>query len=244
MCARLIGSEPVRDSKSGEVRPCRAGDIALLAPTGSELWRYEEALEQHGTHCSSRLRSPHEAASTYPSSGLLPRRRCTGTGPARKSDRAAPNGSRSRLVDVRSHDLSHSVASGGLLVVEGLPMIGKLLGNTQVQTTERYAYLANDPVKAAANRIASRIADIAGLSATLRSAGRCRSFSACEQGALGGLLHYLIVFSMNPSVLAFSIKVRTFARSRPDGTSASISSFRVTSLPGRVASCSTTASTI
>ena len=48
MCARLIGSEPVRDPKSGEQRPCRAGDIALLAPTGSELWRYEEALEQHG----------------------------------------------------------------------------------------------------------------------------------------------------------------------------------------------------
>ncbi len=47
MCARLIGSEPVRDPKSGELRPCRAGDIALLAPTGSELWRYEEALEQY-----------------------------------------------------------------------------------------------------------------------------------------------------------------------------------------------------
>ena len=48
MCARLIGSEPVHDARSGEQRPCRAGDIALLAPTGSELWRYEEALEQHG----------------------------------------------------------------------------------------------------------------------------------------------------------------------------------------------------
>ena len=48
MCARLIGSEPVRDPKGGKQRPCRAGDIALLAPTGSELWRYEEALEQHG----------------------------------------------------------------------------------------------------------------------------------------------------------------------------------------------------
>ena len=48
LCARLIGSEPVRDPKSGEQRLCRAGDIALLAPTGSELWRYEEALEQHG----------------------------------------------------------------------------------------------------------------------------------------------------------------------------------------------------
>ena len=169
---------------------------------------------------------------------LRPRRRCTGTAPARKSDRAAPNGSRSKLVDVRSHDLSHSVASGGLLVGEGLPMIGKL------QTTERYAYLANDPVKAVANRIASRVAEFAGLSATLRSAGACRSFSACEQGALGGLLLYLIVFSMKPRVLAFSINVRTLARSRPDGTSASISSFRVTSLPGRVVSCSTTASTI
>ena len=36
---------------------------------------------------------------------------------------------------------------------------------------DRNAYLANDPVKAAANRIASRIAEFAGLSATLRSAG-------------------------------------------------------------------------
>ena len=198
---------------------------------------------------SLRLTAIDVSGPSYAMSGprtrpLRPRRRCTGTTPARKSDQAAPNGSRSRVVDVRCHDLSHSVASGGLLVGEGLPMIEKLLGNTQVQTTERYAYLANDPVKAAANRIASRIADIAGLSATLRSAGGCRSFSACEQGALGGLLHYLIVFSMNPRVLAFSINVRTFARSRPDGTSASISSFRVTSLPGRVVSCSTTASTI
>ena len=46
MCARLIGSEPVCDPKTGGQRLCRAGDIALLAPTGSELWRYEEVLEQ------------------------------------------------------------------------------------------------------------------------------------------------------------------------------------------------------
>ena len=39
------------------------------------------------------------------------------------------------LDDVRIHDLRHSFASGGLLVGEGLPMIGKLLGHTQVQTT-------------------------------------------------------------------------------------------------------------
>ena len=69
---------------------------------------------------------------------------------------------RAELDDVRIHDLRHSFASGGLLVGEGLPMIGKLLGHTQVQTTARYAHLANDPVKSAANRIASRIAEVVG----------------------------------------------------------------------------------
>ena len=69
---------------------------------------------------------------------------------------------RAGLNDVRLHDLRHSFASGGLLVGEGLPMIGKLLGHTQVQTTARYAHLANDPLKAAANRIANRIAEVAG----------------------------------------------------------------------------------
>ena len=69
---------------------------------------------------------------------------------------------RADLDDVRIHDLRHSFASGGLLVGEGLPMIGKLLGHTQVQTTARYAHLASDPVKSAANRIASRIAKVSG----------------------------------------------------------------------------------
>lgn len=48
LCARLIGSETILDRKTGETRLCRAGDIALLAPTGSDLWRYEEALERFG----------------------------------------------------------------------------------------------------------------------------------------------------------------------------------------------------
>ncbi|WP_316186335.1 MULTISPECIES: site-specific integrase [unclassified Bradyrhizobium] len=63
-----------------------------------------------------------------------------------------------RLDDVRIHDLRHTFASGGLLVGEGLPMIGKLLGHTQVQTTARYAHLASHPVKQAATRISDRLA--------------------------------------------------------------------------------------
>ncbi len=48
LCARLIESHPIIDRRSDAERPCQPGDIALLAPTGAELWRYEEALERRG----------------------------------------------------------------------------------------------------------------------------------------------------------------------------------------------------
>ncbi|MBR1240299.1 UvrD-helicase domain-containing protein [Bradyrhizobium sp. AUGA SZCCT0274] len=48
LCARLIDSQRIIDRRSGTRRLCKAGDIALLAPTGAELWRYEEALERRG----------------------------------------------------------------------------------------------------------------------------------------------------------------------------------------------------
>jgi site-specific recombinase XerD len=37
-------------------------------------------------------------------------------------------------------------------------MIGKLLGHTQVQTTARYAHLANDPIKMAVESVSSQLA--------------------------------------------------------------------------------------
>ena len=64
---------------------------------------------------------------------------------------------RARLEEVRIHDLRHSFASGALALGEVLPMIGKLLGHTQVQTTARYAHLAPDTVKASAARIGDSI---------------------------------------------------------------------------------------
>lgn len=67
---------------------------------------------------------------------------------------------RAGLDDVRLHDLRHSfasvAASGGL----SLPMIGKLLGHTQAATTERYAHLAADPLRAANEAIGARIAAV------------------------------------------------------------------------------------
>ena len=48
---------------------------------------------------------------------------------------------RAGLDDVRIHDLRHSFASRALALGESLPMIGKLLGHTQVQTKACPQYL-------------------------------------------------------------------------------------------------------
>jgi len=41
-------------------------------------------------------------------------------------------------------------------------MIGKLLGHTQVQTTARYAHLAADPVKEAADNVSKTLQQALG----------------------------------------------------------------------------------
>jgi len=52
-CARLIGNITLRRGE-GEPRPVAPGDIALLAPIGTDLWRYERALEEAGLPFSSQ----------------------------------------------------------------------------------------------------------------------------------------------------------------------------------------------
>ena len=65
---------------------------------------------------------------------------------------------RAGLEDMRLHDCRHSYASRALALGESLPMIGKLLGHTQVETTARYAHLAEDSVRSSAVRISDSIA--------------------------------------------------------------------------------------
>lgn len=64
---------------------------------------------------------------------------------------------RAGLKDARIHDLRHTFASVAVSNGQSLPMIGKLLGHTQVQTTARYAHLANEPVLVAANDVSTLI---------------------------------------------------------------------------------------
>lgn len=67
---------------------------------------------------------------------------------------------RAGLDDVRIHDLRHTFASTAVAAGQSLPMIGKLLGHTQVQTTARYAHLAASPVKGAADAITEVLAQV------------------------------------------------------------------------------------
>jgi integrase len=61
------------------------------------------------------------------------------------------------LDDLRIHDLRHSFASVAASMGESLPIIGKLLGHTQAQTTARYAHLQMDPLRAASNAIGAAV---------------------------------------------------------------------------------------
>ncbi|WP_363091363.1 tyrosine-type recombinase/integrase [Nitrobacter sp. 62-23] len=92
--------------------------------------------------------------------------------------------SEAMLDDVRIHDLRHTFASGGLQVGEGLSMIGKLLGHTQVQTTARYAHLASDAVKQAADKISERLA--AALFSTSRDSSESSAISGTRPSASDG----------------------------------------------------------
>jgi integrase len=62
------------------------------------------------------------------------------------------------LDDVRIHDLRHTFASAGASAGLSLPIIGKMLGHTQAQTTQRYAHLASDPIKQATDQVSEKIA--------------------------------------------------------------------------------------
>lgn len=64
------------------------------------------------------------------------------------------------LTDVRLHDLRHTHASH--LVSSGLSLsiVGKLLGHTQASTTQRYAHLADEPLRQAAELFGNKLEKI------------------------------------------------------------------------------------
>lgn len=64
------------------------------------------------------------------------------------------------LEDVRLHDLRHSFASIAVSGGASLPIIGALLGHKNSATTQRYAHLHDDPLRAAAEAVGDKISAI------------------------------------------------------------------------------------
>jgi integrase len=63
------------------------------------------------------------------------------------------------ITGLRLHDLRHSYAS--MLVSAGLslPIVGALLGHSQASTTQRYAHLADDPLRQATAKVGQIVVD-------------------------------------------------------------------------------------
>ena len=66
------------------------------------------------------------------------------------------------LKDVRIHDLRHSFASFLVNSGRSLYEVQKILGHTQIKTTQRYAHLSQDSLRAAANEVSKVLPNLGG----------------------------------------------------------------------------------
>lgn len=78
---------------------------------------------------------------------------------------------RAKLDDIRIHDLRHTFASVAVANGGSLPVIGKMLGHREVQTTARYAHLADDPVRKLTEVTGRAIADALAVKADAKAEG-------------------------------------------------------------------------
>jgi integrase len=76
---------------------------------------------------------------------------------------------RAGVVDIRIHDLRHTLASWLVGAGYNLSLIGRALNHSQVATTERYAHLALDPVREALERNADLMFGSSPLSETTKN---------------------------------------------------------------------------
>ena len=96
--------------------------------------------------------APLRAESPYVCPGAIPGRPVVGIQKAWQRLRREAG-----LEDVRLHDLRHTYASVGAGSGLGLPLLGALLGHRNASTTQRYAHLADDPQRRAADAISSKL---------------------------------------------------------------------------------------
>jgi integrase len=128
---------------SSHTKQKREHRVPLSAPARQLLADIRAAAERRA-----------EEKNRDPSSHVFPGR--VGDGPMVEIKTAWGGICRAAKLDgVRIHDLRHTYASVLGSAGLSLPVIGPLLGHTQPGTTARYAHLFDDPLRAAAERVAA-----------------------------------------------------------------------------------------
>lgn len=107
---------------------------------------------------------PHQPGNEYVIAGKLPGTHLTDLQPPWQRLRK-----KAGLEHVRIHDLRHTYASNAIMNGIDIVVVGRLLGHSQIQTTMRYAHLADEPVRKAAARVSGVLGQ--ALRAPVRQSG-------------------------------------------------------------------------
>jgi integrase len=155
--ANIIRVLLLTGARRGEVFSMRWADLELEAGVWVKPSAHTKQKKAHRVPLSAPARQllasiPQTSEYVFP--GRYSGRRIEIHGSWREMCAAA------KLEGVRVHDLRHSYAS--ILASAGLslPIIGALLGHTQAQTTQRYAHLFDDVLRAATERVGAIVSPV------------------------------------------------------------------------------------
>lgn len=175
-----LGEALNREEREGTKHPSAILAIRLLALTGMRRrevttmkWEYVD-FERGCVHLPDSKTGPKTVHLSSPALELLSQAErqegnpyvCWGTRPGQRYGGLSGRWKRIRkaagLDGLRIHDLRHTFASFGAAAGFGLFVIGKVLGHTRTETTERYAHLGKNPVRAATDHIGREVAAALG----------------------------------------------------------------------------------
>ena len=142
---------------------CRKGEIVRLRwaeVNGNMLVLADSKTGPRTIPLNDQARSLLERQAHGESEFVFPSPRCVTRPRARDLPLWYEIRREAKIEDVRLHDLRHTVASHAVMNGVSVPVVSRLLGHTNVQTTLRYAHLADKDIEDTAERIGAAMARV------------------------------------------------------------------------------------